>query len=225
MLVSKCDPWTTCIRTARKLIKNANSWPPRRITQSEFPVVESMHLHPPRASQMFLCKKKIFLRSTILHLTGAHPRCQLRAIWRALLCLGPTLGDSDLIGLRWGLRIEMLSEIHLPPTRPQGCRAEWFIIIHNWLPEGRESLLSLWHESLLLLQPTENCRYSNWPLEISCYFSLRFVSLTTQAAGGQKFSAKTCQNIALANTEVAFKICWGCIYQAYFKVYQGIFGF
>lgn len=190
--------------------------------------ISSSRIHAFTSSTSFpdvlVQKKKCFEK----HHTPSHwgsATVSPRAIGRALLCLGPTLGDSDVIGLRWGLRIEVLSEIHLPPTLPQGCRAEWFIIIHNWLPEGRESLLSPWHESLPLLQPTENCRYSNWPLEISCYFSLLFVSLTTQAAGRQKFSAKTCQNIALTDTEVAFKMCCGCIYQAYFKVYQGIFGF
>ena len=83
--------------------------PHSRIIQLESPVVESMHLHSPRASQMFLCGKK-FEKHHISSLQGS-TMMSPGAIWRALLCLGPTLRHSDLIGLECDLRTEMLSKI------------------------------------------------------------------------------------------------------------------
>ena len=81
--------------------------PHSRIIQLESPVVESMHLHSPRASQMFLCRKK-FEKHHISSLQGS-TMMSPGAIWRALLCLGPTLRHSDLIGLECDLRICLFS--------------------------------------------------------------------------------------------------------------------
>lgn len=49
-------------------------------------------------------------------------------------------------------------------------------------------------------------KISQLDLSITCHFPFQCVSLTIQAAGRQKFSTKTCQDI-LVNTEVC-KITW-----------------
>ena len=67
-------------------------------------------------------------------------------------------------------------------------------------------------------------RYCDWTLETHCYFPFQFVSLTTQAAGRQEFSTKTCQNVTLVNTEVVCKVsCMHLLGILQKEVYRDIF--
>ena len=121
--------------------------PRSRIIQSESPVVESTHLHSPRASQMFLCKKKFEMH----HISSPWGSTMMspRAIWIALLCLGPTLRDSDLIGLGWGLRTEMLSKISPSVVGQNGLHS---FITHCQRGRGVSNLMNYFYYNQLKMQ-------------------------------------------------------------------------
>lgn len=140
-----------------------------RTTETKILAVEPTHLFSTSSPDVLMWEKS-GKHHTQSH--WVHQWWHIRAVQRGVLCLGPTLGDSDSIGLGWGKRAEMLSELSPGDKQQNGLQ----LFITDCQREGRATCLCDMKYSCYYNQWKH--RYSNWYSGINCYFPFQFVLLT-----------------------------------------------